>query len=174
MTPRSQMQQNPALIMPRSNRHRDPRRCLRGRRASERTNHEVTGVLRDSVVLCCASSCSGVNLQRTSRERGLIKTRTYNRQISNFCRAPSYEPGGREFESLRAHQSYSVPENPLQVLTARCCNSNSRQKTREFDNLAVFGQVGRCRAQRGGGPEGTSGAAASNLSGRTIQIDRSR
>jgi hypothetical protein len=34
-----------------------------------------------------------------------------------------------------------------------------RQKA-EFDNLAVFGQVGRCRARRGGGPERSGGFAA--------------
>jgi hypothetical protein len=33
-------------------------------------NHEVAGLLWGSVVLCCALSCSGVDLQRTSRERG--------------------------------------------------------------------------------------------------------
>jgi hypothetical protein len=43
---------------------------VKGKRASEHTNHVVAGVLRDSVVLCCASPCSGVDLQRTSRERG--------------------------------------------------------------------------------------------------------
>jgi hypothetical protein len=31
---------------------------------------EVAGLLRESVVPCCALSCSEVNLQRTSRELG--------------------------------------------------------------------------------------------------------
>ena len=43
------------------------------------------------------------------------------------------------------------------------------QTTTEFDKSAA-GRLGRCRAQRGNGPEGTSGAAASNLSGRTNSL----
>jgi hypothetical protein len=33
-------------------------------------DHELAGLLRESVVLRCAQLCSGVDLQRTSRERG--------------------------------------------------------------------------------------------------------
>ncbi len=46
---------------------------------------DSAGLLRESVMLCSASSCSGVNLQRTSRERGCLNSVTYNCPNSNFA-----------------------------------------------------------------------------------------
>ena len=43
---------------------------------------------------------------------------------------------------------------------------------RRFDNLAVFGQVGRCRARRGGGPERSRGRAAQRRAQRSIGAER--
>jgi len=63
------------------------------------------GFLRESVVLCGASSCSGVDLRRTSCERDCLDSNSYKRQNSNFDAVSSFEPGGREFESLRARIS---------------------------------------------------------------------
>jgi hypothetical protein len=54
-------------------------------------------------MLRCASSCSAVDKQRTSRERSCDKSICYSRQNSNFGRVASFEPGGRRFESVRAH-----------------------------------------------------------------------
>jgi hypothetical protein len=68
----------------------------------------LAGVLRESVVLRYASSCSGVDLQRTSREQGCLKSMLYNRQISGFDTAASFEPGGRRFESVRAHHLFDL------------------------------------------------------------------
>jgi hypothetical protein len=42
----------------------------KGRQTVKRGHHEIAGVLWKSVLLCCAFPCSGVDLQRTSRELG--------------------------------------------------------------------------------------------------------
>ena len=63
----------------------------------------LAGLLRKLVLICCASSCSGINPQRTSRERGCLNSATYNHPNSNFGGVASFEPGGQGFESLRAH-----------------------------------------------------------------------
>ena len=41
----------------------------KGRQTVKIGHHEIAGVLWKSVLLCCAFLCSGVDLQRTSRER---------------------------------------------------------------------------------------------------------
>jgi hypothetical protein len=57
-------------------------------------------------VPCCASFCSGVDLRRTSRRAKVLKSTTCNRQNANFDRSASYEPQGRELESLRARHGF--------------------------------------------------------------------
>jgi hypothetical protein len=55
----------------------------------------VNGILRGSVALCCASSCSRVNLQRTPRQLGSLESSSCNCQEIH---APGYEPCGWEFD----------------------------------------------------------------------------
>ena len=55
----------------------------------------LAGLLRDSVVLRCALSCSAVDKQRTSREQGCLNSATYNRKNTNIDRVASFERGGR-------------------------------------------------------------------------------
>src|SRR6266850_7032128 len=71
---------------------------------SEGRRQMLAGLLRESVVLCCAQSCSAVDKQRTSRERGCQKSTSYNRENYNCDSTFSFEPGGRRFESVRARK----------------------------------------------------------------------
>jgi len=69
-------------------------------------HHEVAGVLWGSGLLCCASSCSGVRFATDIPRARLIKSITCERKKITFFVRSSYEPGGREFESLRAHHKF--------------------------------------------------------------------
>ena len=77
--------------------------------------------------------------------------------VAQLDRAPGYEPGGREFESLRARIIHSVrePTSDCNCLS-RTLRTPDRQQD-EFDNLAI-GQVGR-QSESEGGPAGTRRAA---------------
>jgi hypothetical protein len=88
-------------------------------------------------------------------------------QISNFSVPSSYEPGGREFESLRARILHR-PENRQSVHTICRVRSNSRHKTcgvrrqRREAAMAVAHRASRASARpRGRRPR-------SNLSGRAF------
>ena len=121
---------------------------------------DSAGLLRESVMLCSASSCSGVNLQRTSRERGCLNSVTYNCPNSNFAiltvRKASNQgvggsnPSGRTFpiKIFRQHRPAGMEQS----------RSNRRQTTRRFDYPAPR-RVGRRRFS-GGGPERSGGRAA--------------
>ena len=69
--------------------------------------------------------------------------------VAQLDRAPGYEPGGREFESLRAHHCFPCPRTLTSAPTDRRCNSNSRQTNKTSSTTRPpFGRVGRCRAAR--------------------------
>jgi len=120
------------------------------------------------VVLCCAVGviCNGHPASVVVKNQRLPNTK-----ISNFSVPSSFEPGGREFESLRAHFCIQGTRTLYRFLTLNVViRTPGAEGPRGFDNLAVFGQVGRRRAKRGGGPErsgGRAASAASNPSGRT-------
>jgi hypothetical protein len=59
-------------------------------------------------------------------------------------RAPGYEPGGREFESLRAHHNILVRQMPIGAAYWSAEIRTPGRRQAEFDNLAA-GQVGRRR-----------------------------
>ena len=65
-----------------------------------------------------------------------------NKNLQNhLC---DYEPGGREFESLRARTRF---ENQQAIPIACRGRFELDRKQNEFDNLAI-GQVGRCVSRR--------------------------
>jgi hypothetical protein len=65
--------------------------------------------------------------------------------VAQLDRAPGFEPGGREFESLRARHWFFCMRTVGRVKLSGVLIRTPRQTTSRFDNLAGFGQVGRCR-----------------------------
>ena len=66
--------------------------------------------------------------------------------VAQLDRAPGYEPGGREFESLRARQFSQGTRTAARQERSSVEIRTPDRRPGEFDNLAVRGQVGRCRA----------------------------
>src|ERR1700730_5303179 len=90
--------------------------------------------------------------------------------VAQLDRAPGYEPGGRELESLRAHHNFPCPRTLRRFLQFDVVIRTPGRKKAEFDNPASAPgwTLPRAARRRSGAKRRTSGAAASNLSGRTI------
>src|SRR5258708_25421299 len=78
--------------------------------------------------------------------------------VAQLDRAPGFEPGGRRFESVRAHLITKYFGSPGQPAGNKQFEPPTDKQDR-FDNPALR-RVGRCRARRGGGPERSGGRAA--------------
>jgi hypothetical protein len=80
----------------------------------------VAGLLRDSVVLCCALGriCNGHPASVVVENQRFTKLK-----ISNFSVPSSFEPGGRRFESVRARLKSKVLPGRSVPIFFRCWRS---------------------------------------------------
>ena len=97
--------------------------------------------------------------------------------VAQLDRAPGFEPGGREFESLRAHYCIPCTKTALRVADTRNCNSNSRGRRPtgvRQPGAAPGWTLPRNARRRSGAKRRTRGRRPrSNPSGRTQHRDQS-